>query len=46
MVELVTSAGKKLLKGSKGSVKITQSGGFTPIGGKQSTSTKKLNLKH
>ena len=38
-------AGKKLLKGSKGTVKITQSGGFTPKGGKQSTSTKKLSLK-
>ena len=40
------AAGKKLLKGSKGSVKITQSGSFTPTGGKQSTSSKKLNLKH
>jgi hypothetical protein len=39
------AAGKKLLKASKGSVKITQSGGFKPKGGKQSTSTKKLSLK-
>jgi large repetitive protein len=38
-------AGKKLLKGSKDSVKITQSGGFKPTGGKQSTTSKKLSLK-
>jgi hypothetical protein len=41
----LNSAGKKLLKGSKKSVKITESGSFTPQGGKKSTTSKTLKLK-
>jgi hypothetical protein len=39
------AAGKKLLKGGNKSVKITESGSFTPKGGKKSTTTKTLKLK-
>jgi hypothetical protein len=40
------AAGKKLLKSTDKSLKISQSGSFTPNGGKQSKTSKNLRLKH
>lgn len=40
------AAGRKLLKGSKGSVKISESGSFTPKGGKKTSTSDTIKLKH
>ena len=39
------AAGKKLLKGTSKSLKVDQSGSFTPKGGKQGTTNKLVKLK-
>ncbi len=40
------AAGKKLLKSTRKSLKVSQSGSFTPINGRRGTTGKIVRLKH